>query len=76
MVPGPCGLDVGGIASDVAEVSERDQVLGVESERGVKDLPGLIEATSLVERLREHDVPADVRGLLRQVGSTERDGLV
>jgi len=68
--------DVVSVPGDVAEVAEGDQVLGVESERGMEELTRLIEASGFEERLRQHDVTADVRGLLREMGPTECDRLV
>src|SRR4051812_1561907 len=55
---------------------ERDQILRIESERGLEDRARLIVTSSLEQRLTVNDVPAHVAGLLWQKLLTDEDRLV
>jgi hypothetical protein len=76
LVPAAGGVEIARFLCDVAEVAQRDQILGVEPKGRVENLPRLIEAAGFEERLGEHDVSADVTRLLREVCPAQGDRLI
>jgi hypothetical protein len=75
-VPAACVVEVAGRAVDVAHLPEGDHVLGIEVERRLEERAGLVTRARLVQRLAEHDLPAHVIGLLRQLLAADGDGAV
>jgi hypothetical protein len=66
------------IALNARYVTERpqcDEILGIEIKGLLKNQPSFTELLSLVQRLRQHDVPADMPGLVWQVRAADRDRL-
>ena len=61
---------------NVAEVAQRDQVLGIEIECGLERLTRFLQAAAIVERLAEHDMTADVPRLLRNLAPADLNGTV
>jgi hypothetical protein len=57
-------------------VPERNEVLGIERERGLENATGLIVAAGLEQGLAVHDVAAHVARLLRKKLLTNKDGLL
>ena len=57
-------------------MTQRDEVLGIERERGLEHAARLVEAAALVQRLPVDDVPAHVSGLLRQELLADQDRLL
>ena len=64
------------LPSNVAQVAQRDQVFGIEIERGLERLTRFLEAAAIVERLAEHDMTADVPRLLRNLAPADLNGAV
>jgi hypothetical protein len=56
-------------------MTQRDQVFGIERERGLEHRLCLDERAVFKQRLPEDNVPTHVARLLGQVLSTQRDGL-
>jgi hypothetical protein len=75
-VPPSCVVELSGRAGDVAHVPQGDHVLGVEVECGLEQRTGIVARARLVQRLAEHDLPAHVIGLLRQLLAADGDGAV
>ena len=75
LVPSPRRRRITLSSGDVAEVTQGDQVLGVERESGLEHAARLVEAATLVQRLAVDDVPAHVSGLLRQELLADQDRL-
>ena len=60
---------------DVAEVPQRDEVLGVERQRGLEHAQRFVQATALEQRLAVDDVAAHVARLLREILLADQDRL-
>ncbi len=73
-VPSTSAFHVAICLRDVTHVAEGDQVLGIEREGGFERSPSFIHGTTIVERLPQYDVPADVTRLERDVAATDLDG--
>ena len=61
---------------DVAEVPERDEILGIERQRRLEGRGGIRLASRLEETLAVHDQPVHVAGRLREVFLAEQNGTV
>ena len=72
-VPTAGGLKVHPESGDVAQVPERDEVLRVDSQRGLKGGAGFLEPTGLEEALTVHDQPVHVAGLFAEVFFAQED---
>jgi len=53
-----------------------NEVLGVERQRRPERGLGVVESADLEQRLRVHDVPAHMAGLLREVGLADKQRLI
>ena len=63
-------------ACDVAEVAQRNEIFGIERERGFERSFRLVVAAGLEQRLTVYDVPVHVLRLLCEMRLAERDRLV
>ena len=72
-VPTAGGLKVHPESGDVAQVPERDEVLRVDSQRGLKGGAGFLEPTGLEEALTVHDQPVHVAGLFAEGETVVQD---
>src|SRR4051812_15358230 len=75
-VPGTGRLAVAVRARDVAEMAQRDEVLGIQCQRRLEDASGFVVPTRLEERLSVDDVAAHMPRLLRQELLADEDRLV
>ena len=64
------------LPTDVAEMTQRDQILGIERERGLENGPGFVETGKLEKRLSVDDMAAHMPRLLGQIFLANEDGLL
>ena len=76
LIPRTGPFQITTLARDVAEVTEGDEVLGIERQRGLENGTCFVESGQLEQRLAIDDMAAHMPRLLGQIFLTDEDGLL